>query len=119
MKGTTMRVKKNGRLVNVEDAHISPKGTETSVLSKNLIPGDSMILNGGSVGTIVDIQVKVLKNKRYLTRIKVLNENRKTFVREIDGNDRVAIVEYPDSRFLRRAYSRQGNDRAYYVKRAN
>lgn len=111
-----MRIKRNGRLVNVEDAHISPNGTETSVMAKNLIVDDAMILNGGHIGRIESVEVKVLRGNRYLTKAKIRNQNNKTFVREFDGKERVSIVEYPATRFIRRMYSRLGNNRNNYRK---
>lgn len=109
-----MRFKKNGRLTNVEDAHISPSGTDTRVLAKNVMPGDEFLLSGDRVGTVVSNSVTIKPRGATVARMMVKTPKGKTFEKVLDGTTRVMIREYPETRFERRRMSRRGNNRPNY-----
>jgi hypothetical protein len=109
-----MRIKRNGRLRNVEDAHISPNGTDTRVMAKNVMAGDEFLLSGDRVGRVLENRVIVKPRGQYVARMRVRTPRGKTFEKTIDGNTRVAIREYPETRFERRRASRRGDARTNY-----
>lgn len=95
------------RLKNSEDRHISPKGTRTRVMAKNLMVGDKFVLSGDKVGKVVGVNVKVVAGMgQGAASIRVRRGNGKEFVRKTDMADRIWIVETPETRFARRAQSR-------------
>lgn len=113
-KGTHSMKLRNGRLVNTEDSHISPRGTETRIMAKNLIPGDHFVLNGGKVGKVKKVNVNRRSRGNTNVTFSVTNENRKTFTKVMDGSNKVLIREYPATRFERRRLSRMGHNRPNY-----
>lgn len=114
-----MRFNKNGRLCNTEDAHISPKGTDTRVLAKNVMEGDEFLLSGDRVGRVMSNRVTVQPRGKTVARMTVRTPKGKTFEKVLEGTTRVMIREYPATRFERRRMSRRGNNRPNYrvVKR--
>lgn len=114
-----MRFKKNGRLANVEDAHISPAGTDTRVLAKNVMQGDEFLLSGDRVGTVVSNTVVLKPRGKTVARMVVRTPKGKTFEKVLEGTTRVMIREYPATRFERRRMSRRGINRPNYRKSRN
>lgn len=110
----SMRFKKNGRLGNVEDAHISPKGTDTRVLAKNVMEGDEFLLSGDRIGRVVSNRVTIKPRGETVARMTVRTPKGKTFEKVLDGSVRVMIREYPATRFERRRMSRRGTNRPNY-----
>ena len=111
-----MRMNKRGRLSNVEDAHISPQGTDTRVLAKNVMEGDVFLLSGDRMGKVISNRVTIKPRGKYVARIEVRTPSGKRFERVVDGTTRVMIREYPTTRFERRRASRQGDSRPNYRK---
>ncbi len=102
------------RLKNSEDRHIAPSGTPTRVLAKNLMVGDTVALAGDTTGIVTRVVTKMRRGMA-VTSYTVRRTNRKTFSRLVDGYARIWIVEYPSTRFERRAMSRVSNeDRPHY-----
>ena len=100
--------------MNREDAHISPKGTDTRVLAKNVMKGDEFLLSGDRVGCVVSNRVTVKPRGAYVSHMTVRTPKGKTFEKVLDGYVRVMIREYPDTRFARRQMSRRGDSRPNY-----
>ena len=109
-----MRIKRNGRLSNREDSHISPNGTDTRVMAKNVMVGDEFLLSGDRVGRVLENRVTIKPRGQYVSRLRVRTPRGKTFEKTIDGSTRVMIREYPETRFERRRASRRGDRRANY-----
>jgi hypothetical protein len=100
--------------MNREDAHISPKGTDTRVLAKNVMEGDEFLLSGDRVGRVVSNRVTIKSRGGYVARMTVRTPKGKTFEKVLEGDARVMIREYPETRFERRRMSRQGDARPNY-----
>lgn len=109
-----MRITPNRRLRNREDRHISPTGTRTRVMAKNVIEGDEYLLSGDRVGRVVSNRVTVKPRGKTVARIQVRTPKGKTFERQVDGTTRIQICEYPATRFERRRMSRKGINRPNY-----
>lgn len=103
------------RLKNSEDRHIAPSGTPTRVYAKNLMVSDTVVLAGDTTGVVTRVKTLIRRNGTVVTSYTIRRSNRKTFSRLVDGYTRVWIVEYPSTRFDRRAMSRVSNaDRPHY-----
>lgn len=109
-----MRNKRNMKLNNSEDRHIGRNGTETRIFAKNIMEGDAFLLSGDRIGKVVSNRVTVRPRRRYTAKITVKTPSGKTFERVVDGDTRIAIREYPETRFERRRMSRKGDSRPNY-----